>query len=171
MNGRETLLILAAGAGALALGYMGGGETIIKAIAAGSKNEELYGPLVDRMSSRLGLDPKIPRAIVSQESAWVPTARNILSGDHGLFQLNLSVAKRIRPALAAIMPEILYDPPNNVAIAEDLFREIMRAGITDAEGIFNSWNVGWPSYKRGITSPHIGKYLAFFEKYGGTVEA
>lgn len=169
MKSRD-LLAVAAVLGAI-LYYLGPGETKVKAIIEGKQDELDLGGKVDAVSDRVGIDRNILRAIVAQESGWVPTAKNRLSKDYGLTQINIKTASSLRPDLVDQMPDILLDVDTNLSMAESLLREIIRAVGSSPDAIFNSWNIGWPSYKKGKISPYLAKYQAKYQKYKTTGEA
>lgn len=137
-----------------------GGQIVVEK----SRTNE-YGPAVDDMADRVGVSRAVVRALVKQESNWNPNAVNRTTGDYGLFQLNYTVAKRLDVSQAPQMPGILLVPEVNIALAEKLLREIVRNVGREAEAIFNSWNVGWPSYKKGVRSPYLAGYVAAWKGY------
>lgn len=156
-------------AGAVVFAWLqGGAQKEVMSLIAGSVNEELYGPQADEISARLGLDPKILRAIISQESGWSPSARNLITFDYGLGGINIKTAATYnsRYGWGHSLPADLYDADINFAYIEATLTEIVRqAHLTAPVDIFNAWNVGWPKAKKGVQSPYLAKYQAHYNSY------
>jgi hypothetical protein len=159
----------AAIAAVVVFGWLQGGtQKEIMKLIAGSINEEQHGPQADEISARLGLDPKILRAIISQESGWSPKARNLITKDYGLGGINITTATTYnqRYGWGHTLPTDLYDVDINFAYIEATLTEIVRqAHLTAPADIFNAWNVGWPKAKRGVQSPYLAKYQAHYDIY------
>lgn len=114
-----------------------------------------FDPLVLDAGQRYDVDPMLIKAVISAESAWVPTAYRaepqINDGSSGLMQVLLGTARLFQPG---ITKDQLMDPGTNISIGTRYLRDKLAA-------------YGYPA---AVSAYNAGRPITGNERYVTTVD-
>lgn len=126
----------------------------LNAIATAIDNPEVYAkPLpdpvtvteletnnhIDKMAKRYGLDSRIIKALIEEESGWLSSAKGDNGKSVGLMQIQERWHKERMKRLGV---NDLYDPEQNITVGCDILSELLNkyGNYTDALSAYNSGN-------------------------------
>ena len=127
----------------------------LNAIATAIDNPEVYAkPLpdlvtvteletnnhIDKMAKRYGLDSRIIKALIEEESGWLSSAEGDNGKSVGLMQIQERWHKERRKRLGVTD---LYDPEENITVGCDILSELLKkyGNYKDALSVYNSGNI------------------------------
>lgn len=127
----------------------------LNAIATAIENPEVYtkdlpdpAPVaqletnnhIDKMAKRYGLDSRIIKALIEEESGWVASAEGDNGQSVGLMQIQEHWHKERMKRLGVTS---LYDPEQNITVGCDILSELLNkyGNYKDALSVYNSGNV------------------------------
>lgn len=95
---------------------------------------------IDKMAKRYGLDSRIIKALIEEESGWVASAEGDNGQSVGLMQIQERWHKDRMKRLGA---NDLYDPEQNITVGCDILSELLNkyGNYKDALSVYNSGNV------------------------------
>ena len=124
-----------------------------------SSGEGQYGGMADAAARKYGLDPLLFRAVITQESAWNPSAVSS-AGARGLTQ----VVPRWHPNANLSTPQTQLDYG-----AKHLSELVRKYGNNrDALAVYNSGKPWATSQAYGETNNYVTKILAAYKTRGGS---
>lgn len=94
---------------------------------------------IDKMAKRYGLDSRIIRALIEEESGWLASAEGDDRESIGLMQIQKRWHKERMKRLGV---NDLYDPEQNITVGCDILSELLNkyGNYTDALSAYNSGN-------------------------------
>ena len=94
---------------------------------------------IDKMAKRYGLDSRIIKALIEEESGWVASAEGDNGNSIGLMQIQERWHKE---RLTRLGITNLYDPEQNVTVGCDILSELLNkyGNYEDALSVYNSGN-------------------------------
>ena len=127
----------------------------LNAIATAIDNPEVYAkPLpdpatvteletnnhIDKMAKRYGLDSRIIKALIEEESGWLSSAEGDNGKSVGLMQIQERWHKERMKRLGVTD---LYDPEENITVGCDILSELLKkyGNYKDALSVYNSGNI------------------------------
>lgn len=127
----------------------------LNAIATAIDNPEIYSkPLpdpvpisqletnnhIDKMAKRYGLDSRIIKALIEEESGWLTSAEGDDGNSIGLMQIQERWHKERMKRLGVTN---LYDSEQNITVGCDILSELLNkyGNYKDALSVYNSGNV------------------------------
>jgi transglycosylase SLT domain len=127
----------------------------LNAIATAIDNPEVYAkPLpdsvpvaqletnnhIDKMAKRYGLDSRIIKALIEEESGWLASAEGDNGQSVGLMQIQERWHKERMNRLGVTS---LYDPEQNITVGCDILSELLSkyGNYEDALSVYNSGNI------------------------------
>lgn len=123
-----------------------------------SSGESQYGGMADAAARKYGLDPLLFRAVITQESAWNPSAVSS-AGARGLTQ----VVPRWHPTANLSTPQTQLDYG-----AKHLSELVRKYGNNrDALAVYNSGKPWATSQAYGETNNYVTRILAAYKQRGG----
>ena len=95
---------------------------------------------IDKMAKRYGLDSRIIKALIEEESGWVASAEGDNGQSVGLMQIQERWHKDRMKRLGA---NDLYDPEQNITVGCDILSELLNkyGNYRDALSVYNSGNI------------------------------
>lgn len=95
---------------------------------------------IDKMDKRYGLDSRIIKALIEEESGWVASAEGDNGQSVGLMQIQERWHKDRMKRLGA---NDLYDPEQNITVGCDILSELLNkyGNYRDALSVYNSGNI------------------------------
>lgn len=95
---------------------------------------------VEKTAKRYGLDSKIIKALIEEESGWVASAEGDNGQSVGLMQIQERWHKDRMKRLGA---NDLYDPEQNITVGCDILSELLNkyGNYRDALSVYNSGNI------------------------------
>lgn len=95
---------------------------------------------IDKMAKRYGLDSRIIKALIEEESGWVASAEGDNGQSVGLMQIQEHWHKDRTKRLGA---NDLYDSEQNITVGCDILSELLNkyGNYEDALSVYNSGNV------------------------------
>ena len=95
---------------------------------------------IDKMAKRYGLDSRIIKALIEEESGWLPSAEGDNGESVGLMQIQERWHKDRMKRLGVTD---LYDPEQNITVGCDILSELLNkyGNYKDALSVYNSGNV------------------------------
>ena len=127
----------------------------LNAIATAIDNPEVYAkPLpnpvpvaqlemnnhIDKMAKRYGLDSKIIKALIEEESGWISSAEGDNGESVGLMQIQ---ERWHKDRIKRLGVTNLYDSEQNITVGCDILSELLNkyGNYKDALSVYNSGNV------------------------------
>lgn len=94
---------------------------------------------IDKMAKRYGLDSRIIKALIEEESGWLASAEGDNGKSIGLMQIQERWHKKRMKRLGVTD---LYDPQQNITVGCDILSELLNkyGNYKDALSIYNSGN-------------------------------
>lgn len=94
---------------------------------------------IDKMAKRYGLDSRIIKALIEEESGWLSSAEGDNGKSVGLMQIQKRWHKERMKRLGV---NDLYDPEQNITVGCDILSELLNkyGNYTDALSAYNSGN-------------------------------
>lgn len=95
---------------------------------------------IDKMAKRYGLDSRIIKALIEEESGWLTSAEGDDGNSIGLMQIQERWHKDRMKRLGV---NDLYDPEQNLTVGCDILSELLNkcGNYKDALSVYNSGNV------------------------------
>lgn len=95
---------------------------------------------IDKMAKRYGLDSRIIKALIEEESGWCESAEGDNGNSIGLMQIQKHWHK---DRMKRLRVTDLYDPQQNITVGCDILSELLNkyGNYKDALSVYNSGNI------------------------------